>query len=374
MCRPGLPLSVVMRTRPVWFSILWLFSHPVPGRGVRRPEPLRHGAGVFSRGEINLLEEVASDISFALDKIEGESRRRQAEAALRESRDLHRSLVEASPDAISVTDTNGLLTFASPKALEIFGHPPDEDVTGRSVLDWVSYDQREMAAENLRYILNGEALKFREFTLIKKDGTTFAGEINGAAFNSNEGNPKGIVLITRDVTNRKRAEDELRGKRGTALRLFIEHAPAALAMFDRQMCYLSASRRWLSDYSLGEMDLTGMSHYEVFPQIPERWKEVHHRGLAGEVMSSDADRFVGADGSVQWQRWEVRPWHDSNGDVGGIVIFSEDITGSQTTGGGTLTGRSAVKGRLKKWNRWGPSRTATIIFSAGVRRKTSCPT
>jgi PAS domain S-box-containing protein len=118
----------------------------------------------------------------------------------------------------------------------------------------------------------------------------------------------------------KRIESESR------VRLFIEHAPAALAMFDCEMRYLQASRRWRIDYGLGDRDLDGVSHYEIFPEIPARWKDIHRRALAGEVLGEEHDRFERADGSVQWIRWEARPWRDSEGMIGGIVIFADDVT------------------------------------------------
>ena len=133
------------------------------------------------------------------------------------------------------------------------------------------------------------------------------------------------IQLARSVSER----DELMASLAASearLKLFIEHAPAALAMFDCQMRYLSVSRRWRSDYGLGNADLIGISHYDALPGIPEAWKEAHRRGLAGEVLRAEADRFVRADGSVQWVRWEIRPWTDAVGKVGGIVIFSEDIT------------------------------------------------
>lgn len=129
-------------------------------------------------------------------------------------------------------------------------------------------------------------------------------------------------------SERREAEQALRESE-QRLRIFVEHAPAAIAMFDRDMRYLSASRRWLSDYKLGERDLRGLSHYEVFPEISEGWKEVHRRAMAGEVVRAEADRFERADGSVQWLRWEVRPWHNSFAAVAGIVMFTEDITARQ---------------------------------------------
>ena len=120
-------------------------------------------------------------------------------------------------------------------------------------------------------------------------------------------------------------EAELRGSE-EQLRLFIEHAPAALAMFDREMRYLRVSNRWLDDYGISGRNVIGLCHYDVFPEIPERWKEAHRRGMAGEVVRKNNDKFERADGLVQWVRWEILPWQDRTGRNGGILIFTEDTT------------------------------------------------
>lgn len=110
------------------------------------------------------------------------------------------------------------------------------------------------------------------------------------------------------------------------LRLFIEHAPSALAMMDREMRYIFASQRWLESYNLDLADVVGRSHYDVFPEIPERWKEIHRRCLNGATEKCEEDPFIRLDGRVEWLRWEIIPWRADDGSIGGVVCMSEHIT------------------------------------------------
>ena len=97
-------------------------------------------------------------------------------------------------------------------------------------------------------------------------------------------------------------------------------------MLDLEMRYIFASRKWLTDYRLTVEAIRGKSHYELFPEIPEHWKEVHRRCLAGATEKNDEEAFVRADGTTDWLRWEIRPWYDQQGKVGGILIFTENVT------------------------------------------------
>ena len=136
-----------------------------------------------------------------------------------------------------------------------------------------------------------------------------------------------VASIERDRAQRRRRQAEQDVKENQALlQTMIENTPAAVAMFDMEMRYIACSRRWLNDYQLGNKELKGLSHYEVFPEISEDWKAVHRRCLAGRIESREADRFLRADGTEDIVRWIVQPWRRGSGEIGGITMFTEVIT------------------------------------------------
>jgi PAS domain S-box-containing protein len=134
-----------------------------------------------------------------------------------------------------------------------------------------------------------------------------------------------VYVVAGLVERRQRAEVMLNENR-QLLQSMIENTPAAVAMFDTEMRYVAYSKRWLTDYRLGDRDLIGLSHYAVFPEIGEGLKEVHRRCLTGAREAGERTEFRRADGTVDIVRWEVQPWIKGSGEVGGIIIFSEVIT------------------------------------------------
>ncbi|HVW57541.1 MAG TPA: PAS domain S-box protein [Rhizobiaceae bacterium] len=108
-------------------------------------------------------------------------------------------------------------------------------------------------------------------------------------------------------------------------RLFIEHAPAALALFDKNLRCLAASRRWIDNYGVGEEQFDDAAA-DLAGGMPLDWSEALRKALAGEISRKEEDLIIHPGGQEQWLRWEVRPWRDAAGSVGGVVVFSEDIT------------------------------------------------
>lgn len=115
-----------------------------------------------------------------------------------------------------------------------------------------------------------------------------------------------------------RAREEL-------LDIFVKHVPAAVAMLDRDMRYLQVSNRWLVDTGIGNLQILGKLHYEIFNPVSDYWKEVYRRGLAGESLKAEGD-WIALDGKAHTIVREVHPWGDSGARTGGIIVFFEDIT------------------------------------------------
>ncbi|MEZ6194996.1 MAG: ATP-binding protein [Planctomycetota bacterium] len=132
-----------------------------------------------------------------------------------------------------------------------------------------------------------------------------------------------VLRVAEHDRARSRRELHLSERR---LRQVIEDVPVGVAVLDDEMRYVYSSRRWREDFGLEEKQIVGRSHYAIFPEIPERWREIHRQALAGVPASCDEDLFVTIDGQSEWLRWAVVPWRDEFDRIVGIVIFNEVIT------------------------------------------------
>src|SRR5579864_1966665 len=177
-----------------------------------------------------------------------------------------------------------------------------------------------------------------EWRVVWADGSVHWIAGRWQVFMDASGEPSKMIGVNIDVTERKLADEArlevnrtleaqaaLLQSREELLKIFVKHVPAAVAMLDRDMRYLQVSDRWCADFSLDSSQVLGRSHYEIFPDLPERWKEIHRRGLAGETLRAEEDRWD-RDGGTNWSRWEILPWKNRDGRPGGILIFTEDIT------------------------------------------------
>jgi PAS domain S-box-containing protein len=258
--------------------------------------------------------------------------RKRSEKRLRE----YEEAVEGAEDMIGVIDREYRFLLANRQYLKM-RNMTREQVVGHFIPEMLNREIFESVVKpKLDECFQGKVVKyemrFSYPTLGERDLSLSYFPIEGV---------NGIdraACILRDITDRKRAEEallemnralegytSLLRSREELLETFVKNVPAPVAMLDREMRYLQVSDRWCTDYLSGREQIIGRSHYEIFPDMPERWKEVHRRGLQGETLRADEDRWDGQDGP-HWARWEVRPWKTAEGTVGGILILAEEIT------------------------------------------------
>ncbi|HEX5377826.1 MAG TPA: ATP-binding protein, partial [Phenylobacterium sp.] len=104
---------------------------------------------------------------------------------------------------------------------------------------------------------------------------------------------------------------------------FVEAAPVAMCMVDREMRVIQASPRWRQER--GQPDIVGRNLYEAYADT-RRWAEIYERCLAGETVQNDRVPINLDDGAQRWVRVEINPWRDAQGEVGGLLIMSVDVT------------------------------------------------
>ena len=109
------------------------------------------------------------------------------------------------------------------------------------------------------------------------------------------------------------------------LNYIIQHNNAAVAVHDRDLKYIYVSDQYLKQYRVTEKNVIGKHHYDVFPDLPKKWRKVHQRVLKGEVLREDRDPYPRENGSVDYTRWECRPWFKNDGEIGGIIVYTEVI-------------------------------------------------
>jgi PAS domain S-box-containing protein len=264
--------------------------------------------------EQNLVYAIAHDIT----------ERKRDEELLRQSEELNRRILDSSRDCIKVVDLAGRLIYINDPGQSLMEIDDFSTVANSQWLEFWQGSERELARTAFSTALAGGVGRFDGYCATAK-GTPKCWEVIVTPILAADGQVSQILSVSRDISLRKQLEAQLR-QRESQLQLFVKYVPVGLAMFDRQMCYLSASDVWLDCHELRDRDIVGRSHYDLYPNLPQEWKEIHQRCLAGAIESCEEDLFPRPDGSIDWVRWEARPWYTDTDEVGGIIMFSEIIT------------------------------------------------
>jgi PAS domain S-box-containing protein len=270
--------------------------------------------------------------------------RKVAEAAVEESEERFRSLVQNTSDIITILEADGTIRYESPSIERILGYSLEEMI-GTNAFEYVHPDD----AERVVGVFNEELLRSRrnrgvEFRFRHKDGSWRYLEALGSNL-IDDPSIRGVVVNSRDVTERKEAEEEIRQlneslerrvEERTAemreakerFRSIFEHAAIGMSLYDPNGHFIQVNPALCEILGRSEEELLGTTFQEVtHPDDVETSVEHVQRLLNGETSGYQLEkRYLHADGYPVWASISVSLMKDSESRPLYLIVQMQDIT------------------------------------------------
>ena len=184
---------------------------------------------------------------------------------LADSEDIFRTIIQASPDGIVISDLQGRIIFATTNDFELLGISDKSEITGTNVLDWIDPEDHEKAVRNIQGVFQGVKSQQNQYRLLKKNGERFYGAINAAPLFHKTGKPLGMISIVRDITEIKKTEEDLRQKE-YRYRLLFESAHDSIFLMDQEV-FVECNPKTLETFGCTREDIIGKSPMVFSPAI-----------------------------------------------------------------------------------------------------------
>lgn len=266
---------------------------------------------------------------------------KKTEIEISRSQKLFKDVLNAASEvSIIATDIDGTITVFNSGAEKLLGYS-SEEVIGKHnpglfhSASEVMQRGKELTeefgvpVEGFRIFAQKpetDGAERREWIYIRKDGCERTVSLIVTAIRDIDDTIYGYLGIATDITETKIIEQQLATEH-SRLSAFVAHAPAAVAMLDTDMKYIAASNKWIEDYNLKDKQVVGTSHYELFANVDDDRRARHKRILNGAIERKEEDTYrLPGDTEDQYVTWEMRPWYQFDNTVGGIMIFTQNIT------------------------------------------------
>ncbi len=225
-------------------------------------------------------------------------------------------------------DTNWTIDFISPNSDKILGYSVELILANKiGVADLIHPDDIEM----LRREINVQPDKTGGYThhipfRMKVAGNNWSWMQCHSTLEYDKQNIENssILAYMHDVTLEKVVSKVLR-ENEEKFKLIINHSPIALGVFDTENRLVIASKKWYSIFS-SDTNMIGYSFFSIFTELNQSWQNIFAEVLLGKPQKNDESLFVDNQKKELWIKWELQPWYNAKDEIGGSILFVEDIS------------------------------------------------
>ncbi len=208
----------------------------------------------------------------------------------------------------------------------IFGYTPDEiEINYETFFNLIYPDDLQTVLDARAEMKQTKRFVDHGYRIVRKDGQIRNVFVTGnLILDENQEAVRGYGIM-QDVTESVKVKEAFVESEKNS-RLFVEKVPLPVVILDNKLCCIIASERWFTDFNIKDKNIKGKSYYEVFSNVSPKWKKIHKHILNGETYKEKKEKYITSDGRELWLRYDLRPWYTGDKKIGGVVLFSEDIT------------------------------------------------
>lgn len=249
--------------------------------------------------------------------------------ALKDCVKRYKTLLKTATEAVTVTDLEGRITEVSKRTLELHGYLRPNELIGKNAFDLIVPKDRKEALTNLAKTLKTGFVRNMEYTLLKKDGSTFIGELNAALLRNENGRPNAFIATTRDVTRYKYVEQELTRVKDH-LQAVLDGIDEAIVVIDRKYRIVSHNEAFAKSLRKAKDKTVGKKCFYVIHNSRKACRSCVIREMFKTgVPQHDIHYHLEKEGKI-YHEVKAYPIMDENGKIMQSIYVFRDVTERET--------------------------------------------
>lgn len=253
--------------------------------------------------------------------------RAKIQAELEKSEALYRSVIHASPDSIYITDLEGNLEYLSPQTVKMFGYSPEE-VLNQPMIIFIHPDDQQKVIDDIGLMFSGIFTGAAEYKVFKSNGEILYVESNAEFIRDADDKPKKIIIISRDISERKVAEEKIRqGEK--RFRQIVEQSQTVIWEVDANGLYTYISPVAMDAWGYLPDELIGKKHfYDLHPEENREKFKMAALNIFEEKQSFREleNPILHQNGKIIWVLTNGEPILDEQNNLMGYRGSDNDIT------------------------------------------------